>query len=389
MMPWTAGGGQQLTVGARVNAVLMMFAIASLAFTASPGVAQSAPPFIEQIAVIGTDFTAVTSVRELSDGRVLVVEYDKHNLLALLNPVTRKKVRVGAYGDGPGEYRSLSTLQAVGKDSTLMLESGGLRWQLLRHDSVITLPDAARGKRTPDLNGYAGMDARWNWLMTVGLSGKSRQSKIAPIYADSIGLIRFSITGKRDTLARLKGYNLGQLSRVPTVNGQRGIRFEVMNPLSTHEQAKLFTDGTIAIALLNPYRIDWILTNGTRTRGKPVEPNAPLSAKAKQVLVSQNMRNTDGTAVFTESDLPPFPLDVPAFLWRALHAGADGRLYVLRTLIDKDGPSTYDVFDRTGKRSQFRLPDRAVLIGSGTRGLYVTIRDENDLVSLALFKYPP
>lgn len=358
-------------------------------FGSSMAVAQSAPPFAQQLAVIGADFSSILSVRELSDGQVLLVDYQKHNLLTLLNPVTKKKVRVGAYGEGPGEYESLSELTALGKDSTVMLQSGGKLWQLLRRDSVIKLPDLARGKRSPDGNSFAGMDARWNWLRVVGLGGKSKQSRLAPLYADSIGLIRTSVQGKTDTLARLKGYNLGQVVRYPIVNGQGGLNFEVMNPLTTYEQAKLFRDGTIAIALLNPYRVDWILDNGTRLRGKPLEASVALSTQAKEMLASQHMLNRDGTAVFKASDFPPFPRDIPPFVRRALHAGADGRLYVLRTIIDKDGPSTYDVFDRAGKRTQFRLPNRALLVGSGERGLYVTLKDDDDVLSLALFKYPP
>jgi len=362
-----------------VSAVLVGAAAVPSGFAQAPATAT-------RVAVIAEDLTRVNSVRELSDGRVLLVD---RGTLYVVTPGARPKQPIGRSGQGPGEYETLRWLQPLGVDSTLAFETAYGRIQLLVKDSFSKIPELLRDRRAPDLNLFAGMDKAGNILKLQGV-GKATGGglyDIYPNYARELGAIRIDARGQVDTVARLKGLSTGH-RKVKALVDEGRMNFEVINPLATHEQAALFTDGRISLARHEPYRVDWIFPNGSRVAGAPLEPDSPVTSAIRKEMVDNFVRRKDGSPAFQESDFPPFPKTVPAFKSSALHAGADGRLYITRTQIDRDGIVLVDAVSQDGKRTQFQLPARSQLVGTGTRGLYVAIKDDDDVQTLVLYKFP-
>jgi hypothetical protein len=66
-------------------------------------------------------FTAITSIRELSNGQVLVADRGE-NRIALIDMAGQLSTPVSRTGDGPGEYRGVGWLLALGRDSSLFID---------------------------------------------------------------------------------------------------------------------------------------------------------------------------------------------------------------------------------------------------------------------------
>src|SRR5262245_40427303 len=82
------------------------------------------------VASLAQEFTGVTSVRELSDGRLLMTDpRDKGLVVADFRAGTVNAI--GRKGQGPGEYMSPGPLFALPNDSTLMSDAASVRWLIL------------------------------------------------------------------------------------------------------------------------------------------------------------------------------------------------------------------------------------------------------------------
>ena len=68
-----------------------------------------------------TAFTVITSIRELSDGRILVTDpQDLQLVVADFRGGDTKQI--SRRGQGPGEYRIAAPLHSIGGDSSLMAD---------------------------------------------------------------------------------------------------------------------------------------------------------------------------------------------------------------------------------------------------------------------------
>ncbi|GEM_PF-775262 len=344
---------------------------------------------LAKLADVASEFSNISAIRELSDGRVLVAD-SRVRELVLVDPRTHTRVAIGRRGEGPGEYGNPLKLWSVGEDSTVLLSSGS-RLQLLFRSRFVPFADVFR-QRAGKLGGNVeGMDKRGNVLRVVGIDrlkvGETFRLTQSISFSAVVAIIRVSASGILDTIAKVRGAYEGPGKRHVRQSGASvGIEtFELASGLPTAEQAVLFPDGGIALALHHPYRVDWIGTDGVRIEGKPIaEVPAPVTAKMKKEIAREN-RMSDATP----EDFAFWPETVPPFVLQALLAGVDGRLYIRRTATGVTEPGAFDVVDRTGKRATFTLPPRSRIVGTGKRGLYVATRDEDDVESLALFKAPP
>lgn len=350
----------------------------------------SQPQVLTRIAMLAGDFTEIGPVRELSDGRILVADVRDH-ALRVVSASGGTRAPIGRQGSGPGEYRSPSRLFAFGHDSTLLVDGTTRRWQMLDRTAFVELPPSLNANLLSVGAELTGMDKAGNLLLLHGFGpGKPGQGKYDatnPATADSIVVVRISRAGAHDSVARIEGGWLGRRRHMLIVNGMRDF-WELGNPLATRDQAAIFADGTIALASAAPYRVDWLKTEGARVIGREiVEMPVPVTASIRDVMAREALH--PDAPKFKPGDFPPWPAFVPPFTGGALHAGADGRLYVARTVLSKRGVRVYDVFDQAGHRTTFRLPAGSRLVGSGTRGLYVAVTDQDDVESLALFRFPP
>ena len=355
--------------------------------SASEGLGQSGRKAAQKVADLAGDFSVITSIRELSDGRVLVTDRRSRELGLISANSTEHRI-VGRNGDGPGEYGNPHDLRVAGLDSTVLASSGG-KLQLLFRDRCVSPTSALRRHAAAVISNIEGVDIRGNALRVVGIDKLKADEK--PRFTQSItfsavlAVIRISPNGEIDTLRKIRGgYEVtpNQRSRKSELGG-----LEFFHPGSgfpSAEQAVIFPDGRIAIALHNPYRVDWIFPNNERSRGQPITeaPIAVTEEMKRRIARDHRMPNA------VPEDFAFWPKIVPPFGFSALHAGIDGRLYVQRMSVGFDMPSAFDVIDPSGNRQTYTLPPRSRLVGVGARGVYVSIRDDDDLETLALFKVP-
>ena len=94
-------------------------------------------------------FTWIRSVREPEDGRVLVATGQTRSGPFLADYRTRSIEEIGQVGEGPGDFRTASALNALPGDSTLEEDREGVRWTVLvgtrfATTGVSTIPTAFR-----------------------------------------------------------------------------------------------------------------------------------------------------------------------------------------------------------------------------------------------------
>src|SRR5690606_21565389 len=76
------------------------------------------------------ELSQVTGLRELSDGRIVVLDA-RERIVHLLDPRTRSATRIGGEGSGPGEYLRPNAILALPNDTTLISDFGNTRYLVL------------------------------------------------------------------------------------------------------------------------------------------------------------------------------------------------------------------------------------------------------------------
>ena len=132
--------------------------------------------------------------------------------------------------------------------------------------------------------------------------------------------------------------------------------------MTTHkppEQAIAFPDGWLAIAYLEPYRVDWLKPTGEWIRGP---------------ALSQDTLPFDRTDYGTVIRAP------------------DGRLMIRRSVRDTRDTNTvrYDVVDRGGRlNGYFFVAQNEYVIGPGKQRLYIVTEGLRGLKRVRTVKWPP
>ena len=284
------------------------------------------------------EFDRVTSLRELTDGSLLVADRAGRRLLHIRWDGSQPQP-VGRVGDGPGEYRQVGWLYAMSGDSTLFTEEFSARWLILRHNRIV-----ATIAQSGALNQFPGGElAGASHARVLGLADASRRSR-----ADSLSLaLADLVSGRVDTIARVRtrgGIRITMLP--PTASGQSAVL--AGNPLDTEEQALWFPDGWIAIARLDPYRVDWRGPDGTWTLGGPLPFQAQPVDRAERCWAIQRLVRAAAPCTVEErvagwpETIPPFVPRGPTQALLTLLASPDGRLVIARRPSRAAPESRYD-----------------------------------------------
>lgn len=352
--------------------------------TAVQAPAQSAQPRSIDLsppnAMLAAEFTLVSAVRELAHGRLLVVDWSERKLLVA--DWTKAVVApVGRNGSGPGEYLQPSTLIALGGDSTLLPDARNGRWLLLSGSTIVATvgpgtPAIVSGARVP-----LGADLQGRVLFTKAIESGSRASDALP-RRDSVLLLRVRrVSGQTDTVEKLR-------ARPATIRvegpADRPTRVSVVtNPLATGELAALFPDGWIAIARLEPYRVDWVAPDGKRILGAPLPFERVRVNEREQRFVAERQAIRSGREPRDLTSFPGWPEIVPPFVAEALLTGHDGRLWIRRqgTAANPDPP--YDVVDRRGALvARVTVGKDVQVVGFGRGVVYTVASDDNGIQHL-------
>ena len=331
------------------------------------------------------EFSRIAGVRELSDGRVLVGDAVDKRLVAV--DFARLLVtQIGREGRGPGEYAQVTAPLALGTDSTLMADPANGRWILLRLDQVARIipPDDPRIKNSRGT--LRGADARGN-LLIVGPPSIRGGDQVMGKY-DSVAALLVSLASpSKDTVTHLRIAPMTVWTEVDNAGKvtRAGLRIP---PFSVGEEPILLPDGWLAVARLDPYRVEWRAPSGRWVQGAPLPfTKQPVDARERQAYLDRRT-----TALGRAQPPPPpdaWPEWVPAFQPSPLLAVPDGTILILRTPTADHPGNRYDHISRTGRLiGWLELPASDRLVSIGGRGAYVVSTDPDGIQHLQRHPWP-
>lgn len=350
------------------------------------------------------EWTRVIGVRELSDGRLIVLD-GHENVILLVDARLSAGTPIGREGQGPGEYAIPNALIPLPGDSTGVLELSQRGVKVISPAGRLGNLFAPQDGRP--CNAAAGTEYRVSVPKVVdqlgrfysqgtpfrpGANGQMEQTTTVPIE-------RWRKGCGRDTVATLP-HRINPALRSVEGGGMMAPMGGVV-AFGSRVQWLVAPDGRIAVATPEPYQIEMISPDGTRGSANRVEytPLRVTEAHKEAWRVEQrrpavalvvNRNGGSGRQLWTAPAMEPeWPRDLPPFLVDALSMGSDGRLWVQRTT-EAGVPPTFDVFDATGRLAQrVTLPVRTRLVGHGRGVVYVVRIDEDDLEYLERFRLAP
>jgi len=334
---------------------------------------------------LAAEFSQVTSIRELSDGRVLITDSREGRVL-LGDFATSAVTPVGRTGRGPGEYTGTTLLMPVGGDSSIMLDLSR-RWILFHQGRIVgDLPPDAPVAR--EARGFIhGADTIGRVLIFRSRPGSTPQRTES---TDSLlAVLVDRETARAETVAVMRAVP----SETRTIaQGGGTMTARTFKPFATGETAALFPDGWIAIARLDPYRIDWRSADGRITQGQSLQSVLPAVVEADRNAFREANPPPRGRPPLFDFD--DFPQRLPPFEYRApgdpaVFASPDGRIVVRRTVAGSQPDNSYDIVDRTGTLvGTLAVGKRQRAVGFGAKWVYIVTRDADDIQRITRHRWP-
>ena len=342
-------------------------------------------------------FTRVGTVRELSDGRVLVVDPRDRNVL-LIDARFGAATKVGRTGSGPGEYGLPDRIIALPGDSSAIYDSDNVRY-------LVITPDGKPGVtfRAEDIGGVRmggrgsaprGTDTRGRIFMQGSAFVANAEGEIAP--SDSAPILRLDrATKKLDTLAfvQLAKGN----ARGGSIPGGGVMMMSGLKAFPSTDDWTPLPDGGVGIARVRDYHVERYTATGERTSGPPitVTPVAVTEAEKDAWRAARGgLARSLGRGGAIPKNLPPppqaeFPAVMPPFVSSATIARPNGEIWVLRSHKSTDAP-VYDVFGAANSLiRRVALPAANIrIVGFGNNVVFVVRRDADDLEYLQRYKLP-
>ncbi len=336
------------------------------------------------------EFTSISSLRVLRDGRVIVTDGREQRLL-VLDFATGTSRDIGRRGRGPMEYSIVSPVTPLGADSSILVDFSARRWLVLFRDSIVQTipPDHPAVLATQSF--FTGSDARGRVARRVdaeigdGVTQRTeRDSAAVVLYARA--------DGRADTIAKVREARR-QLTRQTDSQGRITQSSSLVTQLMpSQEDFVLFADGAVAIARLDPFRVDWLLPDGSWRRGDSLPiPKIAIDAREKRAFEARNppsqMPLPPGFPTPPPADFPRF---VPPFpMGAGLVRGPRGLLLVRRSKSADFPDMTHLVIDRTGRiGGTFTLSSRERVEGASDDALFISERDEDDIIRLRRHRWP-
>jgi hypothetical protein len=335
-------------------------------------------------------FSSIAGIREVSDGRVLVLDELEFSVQVL--DFDRGSIQqLGRTGAGPGEYGWPNQLIRFRGDSTAIRD--GLHGRLL-----IVLPDDAAG-------GVATLQGR-------PISERFLKSPNVIATDQGGGLFGYlPVTSDRDSALILRwertGSGLDTIARIPAPPGRMiggAVFTERVGPYHSAGSWSVALDGRVAVLHPEPYRVDFISLDGNTVRGPPLpyrsiklteahKESWRAAAKAQQVGLA--VTGTRGAYISSAQKVSrPFrepaswPAYLPPFLSGAGTFSQGGDYWVRRTTSSPEIVE-YDVIDSNARlKARVRLPDSTRIVGFGTTSIYVARTDEDGLQHLRRYRDP-
>jgi hypothetical protein len=335
-------------------------------------------------------FTRIATVRELRDGRVLVVD-ERESSLLLADFKSGSIGQVGRQGAGPREYGRPGRIVALPGDTSVLHDPPNTRYLLVGPDGK---PGETFRLSEPvwmHLGGRGsvprGTDARGNLYfegspMTTGRG-------VVPVALDSAPVMRYDRkTMRLDTLAFVQ---LARGNVRVTPGKTKGMSIQVgAAAFPARDDWAPLPGGGIAVVRVRDYHVDRYSLTGARTAGPPLRiAPVPVTEAEKQAWREERLGRAMSRSVGTVAQNPiepDWPTAMPPFVFWSTFAAPSGDLWVLRSHRASDVP-VYDVFNSAGVlTARAALSARTRLVGFGNGTLYVVRRDDDDLEHLQRYK---
>lgn len=339
------------------------------------------------------EFTSITSLRELSDGRVIATDGSEQRLVVLdFKAGTAKPI--GRPGRGPEEYGRVSMVLPLTGDSSMMLDFMQRRWLLFSGSDIVeTVPPDAPSVRAVGNSMVWHSDGLGRVLIVP--TGEPPTGVAEVTAKDSaFAILVHRGTTRQDTVTKVRE----QPRRTQVAKNDKGevtsMSIMPVGPFTSKEEVVLFQDGAIAVARLDPLRVDWRAPDGRWTRGAPL-PVQPIrvDARERDAYLARNAANfkamEEQQRQFPNMMLPKPPVasDFPEFIppfppgVTNVFAGPGGMLMIRRTKSADHPHFNYLVVDRTGRLvGELRLPSNEQVLGHGRGVIYIGAKDEDDIL---------
>ena len=358
----------------------------------------------EPEAVWGEPFSFVSTVREFSDGTVLVGD-PLGQVVLHIDLAAGTADTIGGVGEGPEEYRQPDAVWPLPDGRSLLVDLGNGRLTVLGPDLEFgaTMPysmgDITRGEIVMALPQSVDDQGRL-YFRSFGMGALEQ---------DSASVLRFD--PETEALDEVASYKLPETVTESVGDGANQNQRVSAIPLAPADAWGAAPDGRLVVARVGDYHLDWIGVDGSVTSGPPV-PYTPVSigraereewalgrleaAGGFQIAIavengSMTTRASRGGSSDDEDD------DLDGYLWpevkppfydAPVRVDEFGRAWVRR---HRDGgePPQYDVFDGSGERRmvvEFPMGRRVISFGSGV--LYAAQTDEYGLQTLERYALP-
>ena len=361
--------------------------------------AQGTPPVVSLTRPdvrFAMEFSAVSGVRELANGQVLVSDGIEETLLRI-DPRTGRTDTLGRAGQGPGEYKGPDALHALPAGGTLLVDLGNGRLNVLgadgRYQESVSIAQGGDGAPMFVLPRAVDAAGRIYFLQ------RSRDPSV-----DSAAVVRWDrARGTFETVARV---GLGNtLTRTSGTANNQAVA-QRPQPFPAADAWSVAPDGTVFVARAADYHVEWLKPAGP-VRGRPVRVT-PVSIGAAErqewademssaLRISVENRNGELRASFSRSGSQQdaadelegtvWPRSKPAFMGSGAWVTPEGEAWVERS-VAAGAPRMVDVFGADGAlRRQVRLPAGRRIVGFGAGSVYVRHADaESGLVTLERYR---
>jgi hypothetical protein len=347
-----------------------------LVATASPARSQGA-------AEIPEGLSSIDDVRELRDGRVLVLDTQERRVR--IADFSRNAIAdFGRKGSGPGEYQAPVGLFAMPGDSTAIFDGPSGRVLMFAPDGSsagfvnsagLTVKSAGAISRfVPRYSDSLGNLYAVGLALAIGPKG--------PALADSFGVSKWN---RRDAAPTVVAWGRARSlrDRGGDVDPQEAI-FHSLVPFVIGDQVAVGADGRVAVLRWDRYAVDFVLPDGRAVRG-PELPSTrlPVSEALKEQWRDEHRQAGQSGRV---SEPPRWPDVMPLFLTHPAMFDPDGVLWVRRTSVP--GSSVpYDLISATGRLLRQRIfGPREHVVGFSSAYIYVARTDDDDLQYLRRYK---
>jgi hypothetical protein len=319
-------------------------------------------------------FASINSIRELPNGDVIVSD-DRDNRLVVVRR-GGSALTIGGQGLGPGEYMQVTRLLAMGSDSTLMYDPKALRWLIVVGSRVAYTVRA----EAPAMRLALGSQG------PRGIDGTGRVLAIVLSLTDSLAVVTLPRSGVSvDTIARVAPLSPRYLPRL-SAGVHSGFNAEILD----FDQAVVSSDGAIAIAHAQPFRVDWC-SRSSCMKGPVLEPSRPMTPSERVKYLAMLQLKTGRQPPKNIVEVTGWPDVLPGFVQEPgqrdgspLFATPDGRA-VIHRFTPGSSLNTYQIVNRRGRSDGiFIVPLRERVVGFGAHSIYLAATDSDGIERLTM-----